>query len=182
MTDAKAKVQSANSELNNVRMKLKTAQEELGKEYGPDDIFRALKGTCISRDIGEYKYEYCFMEKAYQKSLKDSGSTFLGDHKRIDIIEESSTKEGGVFPPDDILEQHEEKLVGWTLLNENGARCWNGPARSAKIELYCATENEVRSVVEEEKCVYKFEVGTPAVCEGEEGAQEKVAQEVRDEL
>lgn len=47
---------------------------------------------------------------------------------------------------------------------EDGQQCWNGPRRSVKAELYCSAVNELRDVREEEKCVYRFEVGTPAVC------------------
>lgn len=79
-------------------------------------------------------------------------------------------------------EQHEEKLSGWVLHYEGGAQCWNGPKRSARIELYCAVVNEIRSVVETEKCVYTYEVGTPVVCEGDEGVEERVKEELRDEL
>jgi protein kinase C substrate 80K-H len=32
--------------------------------------------------------------------------------------------------------------------------------------LGCSEENAVWKIMEEEKCVYRMEVGTPAVCEG----------------
>lgn len=64
---------------------------------------------------------------------------------------------------------------------ENGQQCWNGPKRSVRVELYCSAVNELRDVREEEKCVYRFEVGTAAVCgEGAEG--ETFEESVRDEL
>ena len=144
-------------------------------------MFRALKGVCIDRAIGEYKYEFCFFEKAYQRNIKDSGSSFLGDHKNIEIKPQTLSKRSeGVFPSDDAEEHHAERLSGVVLHYDGGHKCWNGPQRSARIELYCGVENEIRSVVEVEKCVYKFEVGTPVVCEGEEGV--KVEDQVRDEL
>jgi len=54
------------------------------------------------------------------------------------------------------------------LRYENGAHCWNGPNRSVLVVLACAEKEEVWKVTEEEKCVYRMEVGTPAVC-GVEG-------------
>lgn len=44
--------------------------------------------------------------------------------------------------------------------------------------------NELRSVREEEKCVYRFEVGTPAVCGDrvEDAKGESMEERVRDEL
>ena len=44
--------------------------------------------------------------------------------------------------------------------------------------LACAEKDEVWKVVEEEKCVYRLEAGTPAVC----GIEIKGKMEVKDEL
>ncbi|KAF8466370.1 glucosidase II beta subunit-like-domain-containing protein [Kalaharituber pfeilii] len=184
VTDAKARVATVQTDLTAKRNSLKNAQSELSIDYGPAEVFRPLKGTCISNPFGEYTYEFCFFEKSYQRSLKDSSSSFLGDHKRIEIVDTnmSDKQKGIVFETDDVEELHEEKLAGVVLHYDGGARCWNGPPRSAKVELYCATENEIRSVLETEKCVYTYEVGTPAVCKGEEGAEEAMKSQVRDEL
>jgi protein kinase C substrate 80K-H len=43
--------------------------------------------------------------------------------------------------------------------------------------LACAEQNEIWKVFEEEKCVYRMEVGSPAVCEAL-----KKAEVVKDEL
>jgi len=178
--DAKAAASAVETELTGKRNSLASSKSELSKDYGPNEVFRPLKGVCIDRGVGEYKYEFCFFEKAYQRSLKDSSSSFLGDHQRIEVTPPSTSAAGQeeVFPSDDVDEAHEEKLSGWVLHYDGGAQCWNGPKRSARIELYCAVENEIRSVIETEKCVYTYEVGTPVVCEGEKSAEEKV----RDEL
>lgn len=66
------------------------------------------------------------------------------------------------------------------MKHEEGQQCWNGPRRSVKAELYCSAVNELRDVREEEKCVYRFEVGTPAVCG--EGEAETFEEKVKDEL
>lgn len=50
------------------------------------------------------------------------------------------------------------------LKYENGQHCWNGPNRSTTVILACAENDEIWKVVEEEKCVYRMEMGTPAVC------------------
>lgn len=182
MTNAKAAASAIESELTMKRNSLRDKQSDLTNDYGPSEVFRPLKGVCVNRDVGEYKYEFCFFGKAYQRSLKDSSSTMLGDHNRIEIISPSVMEEG-LFPSDDIEEAHEEKLSGWVLYHEGGAQCWNGPKRSARIDLYCAVENEVRTVMETEKCVYKYEVGTPVVCgEAAERAEDVVREQARDEL
>ena len=179
MTDANAAASAAERELTTKRNLLRDKQNDLTKDYGPNEVFRPLKGVCVNRDVGEYKYEFCFFGKAYQRSLKDSSSSLLGDHKRIEIISPSvAAMEEGLFPSDDIEEAHEEKLSGWVLHYDGGAQCWNGPKRSARVELYCAVENEIRVVMETEKCVYKFELGTPVVCEGAEVVREQVKDEL----
>ena len=59
----------------------------------------------------------------------------------------------------------------WVIKYENGQHCWNGPNRSTQVILACAEKDEIWKIVEEEKCVYRMEVGSPAVCEvGSKGA------------
>lgn len=79
-------------------------------------------------------------------------------------------------------EAHDEGLSGISLIHENGQQCWNGPRRSVKVDLYCSAIDELRSVREEEKCVYRFEVGTAAACGGEHERGENVEENVKDEL
>lgn len=46
----------------------------------------------------------------------------------------------------------------------HGTKCWNGPHRSAIVDLVCAPENKLISVNEPEKCQYRFLVESPIVC------------------
>jgi protein kinase C substrate 80K-H len=67
---------------------------------------------------------------------------------------------------------------------DNPQHCWNGPNRSTTVILACSEENEIWKIMEEEKCVYRMEVGTPAVCEvlGGNGGQKKAENGGKDEL
>ncbi|KAK6197944.1 glucosidase II beta subunit-like-domain-containing protein [Scheffersomyces amazonensis] len=47
----------------------------------------------------------------------------------------------------------------------NGAKCWNGPSRSAIVNLVCGPSNGIVSVSEPEKCQYVFELITPIACQ-----------------
>jgi protein kinase C substrate 80K-H len=67
------------------------------------------------------------------------------------------------------------------LRYEGGQHCWNGPSRSTSVVLGCADTPEIWKVVEEEKCVYRMDVGTPAVCERRR-AEPKEGAAVKDEL
>lgn len=59
---------------------------------------------------------------------------------------------------------------------EGGAGCWQGPARQTTVVMGCAEVEEIWRVVEEEKCIYRMEVGTPAVCE----TPKKVTEEAKE--
>ena len=157
VTDAKNRLESAKKDLENQRKSLTEHREDLGKNFGPDDVFRALKGQCVSTDSGEYTYELCFMDKTTQKPKKGGGHTNMGNFVRIDTItvdEDLPANGKGLGSGERIAMKH-----------ENGQHCWNGPNRSTTVILACAEENEIWKIMEEEKCVYRMEVGTPAVCE-----------------
>lgn len=157
LTDARNRAHSASEELDKSRSSLKQEQEDLDKDFGPDDIFRALKGTCIDVDSGEYNYETCFMDSTTQKSKKGGGHTNMGRFTRLDRVVVDDT-----LPPDGKGLGSGERIA---LHYENGQHCWNGPLRSTTVVLGCAEESAIWKVVEEEKCVYRMEVGSPAACE-----------------
>ena len=156
VTDARDGLKSAQDDLNNLQNQLNGDKEDLDKNYGQDDVFRALKGQCVFRDAGEYTYELCWFESTKQKSRKGGGDTGLGDFVRIDSIMVDDD-----LPPDGKGLGSGERVA---LRYENGQHCWNGPNRSTLVVLACAEKDEIWRVVEEEKCVYRMEVGTPAVC------------------
>ena len=169
VTDARSRVDSSKKDLENLRKDLTTHTEDLEKPFGPDDIFRALKGSCVSTDAGEYTYELCFLDKTTQKGKKGGGHTNMGNYVGLEKI-----------TVDDDLPADGKGLGSgerWAMKHENGQHCWNGPNRSTMVVLGCAEKEEVWRIVEEEKCVYRMEVGTPAVCESASAARKG-----RDEL
>ncbi|KAL7622665.1 hypothetical protein AAE478_008179 [Parahypoxylon ruwenzoriense] len=148
---------SVANEANSKVRSLDEQKRDLEKDYGKDDIFRYLKGKCISTEAGEYEYELCWLDKTNQKSKKGGGKTNMGNFDRFDWDEA------------DEEERHDGKGLGrgkrLILKYENGQGCWNGPNRKTDVWLVCAETEELWRVSELEKCVYKMEVGTPAVCE-----------------
>ncbi|KAB5582832.1 glucosidase II beta subunit-like protein-domain-containing protein [Coniochaeta sp. 2T2.1] len=154
---AREAYQSAADEVTSKQSQLSDQQKDLEKDYGVDDIFRALQGKCVSTDSGEYEYELCWLDKTTQKSKKGHGNTVMGNFVRIDTEEA------------DEEERADGKGLGkglrTVLRYENGQGCWNGPNRKTDVWLACAEQDEVWRVSESEKCVYKMEVGTPAACE-----------------
>jgi protein kinase C substrate 80K-H len=154
---AREAYESANNAILDKDRKLTEDKTDLEKDYGPDDIFRILKDKCVSTDAGEYTYELCWMGKTAQKSKKGGGFTNMGNFDRID------------FQESDEEDRHDGKGLGrgkrMVLRYEHGQSCWNGPNRKTDVWLACAETEELWRVSEQEKCVYKMEVGTPAACE-----------------
>ena len=112
----------------------------------------------MTKDSGEYTYELCWLGHTKQKPKRGGGDTGMGNFARIDKIDVDED-----VPADGKGLGKGERIA---LQYENGQHCWNGPSRSTLVVLGCAEEDEIWKVVEEEKCVYRMEVGTPAVCEG----------------
>jgi protein kinase C substrate 80K-H len=163
VTDARAQLDSARSELDNDKKKLQEHREDLDKDYGPGDVFRALKGTCVEKDSGEYTYEFCFLDKTTQKPKKGGGHTGMGNFARIEkvTVDEDMPADGRGLGSGE----------RWAMQYENGQHCWNGPNRSTQIIMACYEKDEIWKIVELEKCVYRMEVGTPAVCEAKSEKQ-----------
>lgn len=158
VTSAKSRLKAAQDDVKQSRKSMEDQKSDLDKDYGPDDVFRALKGECISTDSGEYTYEVCFMKSTTQKGKKKNGGhTNMGTFKsieRIHVDEDVSADGKGLGSGERIAMKH-----------ENGQHCWNGPNRRTTVILACAEKNEIWKIFEEEKCVYRMEVGSPAACE-----------------
>lgn len=159
--EARQQLTAAQKELEDDRSELRSHREDLEKDYGPDEVFRALKGQCVEKQSGEYTYEFCWMDKTTQKSNKGGGHTNMGNFARIDKITVDED-----LPPDGKGLGSGER---YALKYENGQHCWSGPNRSTQVILACAEKDEIWKIVEEEKCVYRMEVGTPAVCQTADG-------------
>ncbi|KAL2022043.1 hypothetical protein VTK56DRAFT_6283 [Thermocarpiscus australiensis] len=170
VTQAREALEAAKNDISAKMSTLEEQRRDLEKDYGPEDIFRALKAKCVSREVGEYDYELCWIDRATQKSKKGHGNTNMGNFVRIDkeFADEEEREDGKGLGKG-------ERMV---LRYENGQGCWNGPNRRTDVWLACAETDELWRVTESEKCVYRMEVGTPAACED----VEEPAGRTKDEL
>ncbi|KAI3404845.2 hypothetical protein KGF56_002362 [Candida oxycetoniae] len=69
-----------------------------------------------------------------------------------------------IYQNDVLIGKFKEYKDGKIHFN-NGARCWNGPQRSAVVELICGEGLDVVSVSEPEKCHYSFIVQGETWCQ-----------------
>lgn len=114
-----------------------------------------------------YTYDVCFFGEAHQKSNSNGARTSLGRFQGW--AEDAAVKSG--------TNEYYSKQV-----YADGQRCWNGPARSARVDLVCGTSNALLSVAEPEKCTYLYKVATPAVCYPDSESEDGVEIPVKDEL
>ena len=75
---ARAVHDQAVQDTSRLRTELETTTSSINGDYGPDDVFRAIQGDCVSLNTGEYTYTVCIMGEVTQKSNKDGGNTKLG--------------------------------------------------------------------------------------------------------
>jgi protein kinase C substrate 80K-H len=159
---ARKTLSDTQSSLSNAQRELETHKSDLAKDYGVDSIFRALKSTCIQKDSGEYTYELCFLGSTKQKPKKGGADQNMGNFVSFgtEMVDDEISPDGkGMGKGERIIMRY-----------ENGGHCWNGPARSTLVVLGCAEKEEIWKIAESEKCVYRMEVGTAAVCHMQEGA------------
>lgn len=65
-------------EVSRFENQIEGVNTQLSSDYGPDNIFLAIKDDCFSVDTGEYTYTVCIMGQVTQKSNKDGTNTNLG--------------------------------------------------------------------------------------------------------
>lgn len=132
-----------NKEIRFQSRSLKTLESSLDKNYGPDDILRSLSDTIVNNNIGNYKY-----------TIQLNGDLVQIDSRNARILIGKFSEV--IYDDDD--------NIHYKLKFGNGQRCWNGPVRSANIELTCSERNEIKQVSEPEKCHYLISMDSPLGC------------------
>ena len=117
-------------------------------KYGVDGELYALRDTCHKVMKGKYEYEVCIFGTATQREGGGGGGggggTDLGSWKAAYIDDGRRT-------------------LKW----EGGAKCWNGPARSAEVSVTCGAETRLLTADEPETCRYVFTMESPIGCDEE---------------
>ncbi|XP_042879152.1 glucosidase 2 subunit beta-like isoform X2 [Penaeus japonicus] len=133
----------ADRRVRDLTRELRSLEETQEKDYGPEEEFRVMDGNCYEYTDREYTYRLCPFDKAIQKPKSGHGEIRLGQW-------------GEWTGPED----YKYSRMKYT----NGQTCWNGPARSADVHIYCGVDTKLTGVTEPNRCEYLFEMTTPAVC------------------
>ncbi|KAB8338731.1 hypothetical protein FH972_021676 [Carpinus fangiana] len=174
--EARSRLDAVQREFDDLKRQKDEKEKALSDDFGADDIFRALQDKCVQKDSGEYTYELCWLKEVTQISKKGGSRNGMGRFEKFDTTysDEDVTADGkGLGTGERVVLKYTE-----------GAHCWQGPDRSTTVVLACAENEEIWKIMEEEKCVYRMEAGTPAVCTGNAatgGDSAKVKKE-KDEL
>jgi protein kinase C substrate 80K-H len=119
-----------------------TLDKRLSANGGADGAYLALLGQCFELSEGGYTYVMCPFESARQ----DPGGTSLGAWGGW---AEGSGPESG------------RPAFSFT----GGLGCWNGPARSLRVDIACGASNALLRVEEPNRCEYRADFVTPAACD-----------------
>jgi len=119
-----------------VNSQIDDMDNKLAMDFGPDNLLVSWYDACVSKTIGEYKYEVCMYKHAKQ------GSTSLGTFYSL----------------------HAGPQSEFTMTFTAGNSCWNGPERSLNATFYCGLEFEIESVDEPSTCSYLMKISSPLAC------------------
>ena len=116
---------------------ISSKEAKLKRDLGPGMQYSQMDDKCVEKEFSKFVYKICAFQKAEQK---DGGSwNNLGNWAGWD---------------------HGKKQMKFN----KGTKCWNGPQRSATVEMVCGPEDELLSVSEPETCEYVLVLSTPSVC------------------
>ncbi|KAK9447904.1 glucosidase II beta subunit-like-domain-containing protein [Limtongia smithiae] len=150
VASARREQENAQRAVRDAVQKREQAEGELARGLGDEDVFRALAGECVEGESGEYVYELCFGGRVTQRG-KSGSKTNLGTFERV---------------------------TDGKLMFTKGTKCWNGPHRSATVEMACGEKHKIVAVSEPAMCEYLLRIVTPAVCTMPEAAKGRAGDEL----
>ena len=134
----RAEIRTADRHEREVAREVEDLEEEAQANLGPDGEYQPLWGRCFTLPHAQYTYEMCVGGEAQQKEGKGRG-TGLGQWDGIQ---------------DEGVPDSSQGLPGKAFVFKHGDHCWNGPARSLRVTLFCSVEEKLSEVDEPATCEY----------------------------
>lgn len=122
---------------------MRSLEAKVDRDYGPDQVFAPLDGECFQFTDLEYVYSMCMYGRATQSSKSGGSEVNLGHWHEW------------TGPPNNKYSR---------IKFDRGLACWDGPARTAEVELRCGKDNKLIWVGEPNRCEYSMTFLTPALC------------------
>lgn len=123
--------------------------EQLSQELKSKSADLSFYQDQLTQDFGEDDIFRAVQNKWVEKKI--------GDYKyRLGFLD--------ALYQDNTLVGRFSGISGNLMHYTRGSKCWNGPQRSAVVEMVCGADHELLSVAEPEKCQYHFMLATPIVC------------------
>ena len=143
-------VEDARQEVKRLNTNIQKLKEDVGMtsdspKFDKSGELYALRDECFDVTIAKYTYELCLFGKAYQREgTAKKGGTDLGKWKGNSISKETGAR-----------------VWKW----KDGAKCWNGPKRSATVFITCGAETKLISADEPNICEYEFRMESHIGCD-----------------
>ena len=144
---AKEVAEDLDEKLESKRRDLTKLEKELdssdASKYGVDGELFIMRDSCHKIESGKYEYEVCIFGKATQRDIgQKGGGTHLGSWAKV-------------------LMENGQRTLKW----DKGTKCWNGPVRSAEVNVTCGRTTKILSADEPETCRYVFTMESPIACD-----------------
>ncbi len=147
--DLNTEVDNSKGEIEKLKKEVQKLESEMGlatnpPKFGKDGELYSIRDECFNISVGKYTYELCMFDRAYQREgSAKTGGTDLGKWKGYSESDDGSP------------------VWKW----EDGAKCWNGPKRSATVHITCGAETKLISADEPNICEYEFKMESYIGCD-----------------